>query len=45
MDVIKIGDVAPDFSLEDNKGGEVKLSDSKVRKSFSWHPWLDFGLH
>ncbi|MDD2374491.1 MAG: redoxin domain-containing protein [Eubacteriales bacterium] len=39
MDVIKIGDVAPDFSLEDNKGGEVKLSDFKGKKVLlSWHP-------
>lgn len=39
MDVIKIGAQAPDFSLEDNRGETVKLSDFRGKKVLlSWHP-------
>lgn len=39
MDVIKVGAQAPDFKLEDNKGGEVSLSEFRGKKVLlSWHP-------
>lgn len=39
MEVIKVGTQAPDFKLEDNKGGEVSLSDYRGKKVLlSWHP-------
>ncbi|MEG0774775.1 redoxin domain-containing protein [Clostridium sp.] len=39
MTLIKIGDVAPDFSLKDNHGQPVHLSDFKGKKVLlSWHP-------
>ncbi|NLB38675.1 MAG: redoxin domain-containing protein [Clostridiales bacterium] len=38
-DHIKKGAMAPDFTLEDNKGGQVKLSDLRGKKVLlSWHP-------
>ena len=37
---IKVGQKAPDFTLADNQGGQVKLSDLKGKKVLlSWHPW------
>lgn len=39
MDVIKAGAMAPDFSLSDNQGGTVNLSDYRGKKVLlSWHP-------
>jgi len=39
MDVIKVGAQALDFKLEDNKGGEISLSDFRGKKVLlSWHP-------
>ena len=39
MDLIKAGDVAPDFTLQDNLENDVKLSDFKGKKVLlSWHP-------
>ncbi len=39
MEPIKIGAQAPDFTLEDNKDGEVSLSDFHGKKVLlSWHP-------
>jgi peroxiredoxin len=39
MDLIKVGDIAPDFSLRDNNGNKVSLSDFKGKKVLlSWHP-------
>lgn len=39
MDVIKVGAMAPDFSLSDNQGGTVNLSDYRGKKVLlSWHP-------
>jgi len=39
MDLIKAGDVAPDFALQDNLENDVKLSDFKGKKVLlSWHP-------
>lgn len=36
---ISIGDVAPDFTLKDNRGDMVSLSDYKGKKVLlSWHP-------
>ena len=36
---IKVGQKAPDFTLADNQGGQVKLSDLKGNKVLlSWHP-------
>lgn len=38
-ELIRVGAAAPDFSLEDQKGAQVKLSDLKGRKVLlSWHP-------
>lgn len=39
MEVIKVGVQAPEFKLEDNKGGEASLSDYRGKKVLlSWHP-------
>ena len=39
MDLIKAGDVAPDFTLQDNLENDVKLSGFKGKKVLlSWHP-------
>jgi peroxiredoxin len=39
MEQIKIGDLAPDFSLKDNKEQIIRLSDFKGKKVLlSWHP-------
>lgn len=39
MDKLKIGDVAPDFSLKDQDGIEVKLSAFRGKRVLlSWHP-------
>ena len=39
MALIKIGATAPDFSLKDNKGEIVTLSQFKGQKVLlSWHP-------
>lgn len=39
MDLIKAGDVAPDFTLKDNLENDVKLSGFKGKKVLlSWHP-------
>lgn len=39
MEVIKAGAMAPDFSLGDNQGGTVNLSDYRGKKVLlSWHP-------
>jgi peroxiredoxin len=39
MSLIAIGDVAPVFSLEDNNGKIIRLSDFKGKKVLlSWHP-------
>ena len=39
MGLIKAGDVAPDFALQDNLENDVKLSDFKGKKVLlSWHP-------
>lgn len=39
MDLIKVGDIAPDFMLKDNWGNDVKLSGFKGKKVLlSWHP-------
>jgi peroxiredoxin len=36
---IQVGQKAPDFTLADNQGGQVKLSDMKGKKVLlSWHP-------
>ena len=37
--MIQVGTQAPDFTLPDDKGGEVRLSDFKGKKVLlSWHP-------
>ena len=37
--IITVGDIAPDFSLQDNTGKTVRLSDFKGKKVLlSWHP-------
>lgn len=37
--MIKVGMQAPDFTLEDNKGGKVSLKDLAGKKVLlSWHP-------
>ncbi|HPW41958.1 MAG TPA: redoxin domain-containing protein, partial [Bacillota bacterium] len=39
MESIKIGAVAPDFSLKDNKEQIIRLSDFRGKKVLlSWHP-------
>lgn len=39
MSLIKVGDIAPDFSLKDNKEQIVRLSDLRGKKVLlSWHP-------
>jgi peroxiredoxin len=39
MKLIAVGDVAPDFSLQDNNDKSVRLSDFKGKKVLlSWHP-------
>jgi peroxiredoxin len=39
MSLIKVGDIAPDFSLKDNKEQRVQLSDFRGKKVLlSWHP-------
>ncbi len=39
MERLKIGAVAPDFSLKDNKGQILRLSDFRGKKVLlSWHP-------
>jgi peroxiredoxin len=39
MELIKVGDIAPDFTLKDNWGNDVKLSGFKGKKVLlSWHP-------
>jgi peroxiredoxin len=39
MKLIAVGDIAPNFSLKDNKDQDVKLSDYKGKKLLlSWHP-------
>ncbi len=39
MELIKIGDMAPDFSLKDNNEQIIKLSDYRGKKVLlSWHP-------
>lgn len=39
MEIIKKGEVAPDFCLEDQDGNEIKLSDLKGKKVLlSYHP-------
>lgn len=39
MNAIQTGTKAPDFRLEDNQGGTVKLSDYRGKKVLlSWHP-------
>jgi peroxiredoxin len=39
MDLIKVGDAAPDFTLKDNGDKEVMLSSFKGKKVLlSWHP-------
>jgi len=39
MDLIKVGDMAPDFSLKDNREQTVRLSDFRGKKVLlSWHP-------
>lgn len=39
MNLIKVGDPAPDFSLKDNKEQIIKLSDYRGKKVLlSWHP-------
>lgn len=39
MKSIKVGDIAPDFSIPDNNDKTVKLSDFKGKKVLlSWHP-------
>lgn len=37
--MMKVGDTAPDFSLKDNRGNEVRLVDYKGKRVLlSWHP-------
>lgn len=37
--MMKVGDMAPDFSLKDNRGNEVRLADYKGKRVLlSWHP-------
>ena len=37
--MMKVGDTAPDFSLKDNRGNEVRLADYKGKRVLlSWHP-------
>jgi len=39
MDLIKVGDAAPDFTLKDNEDKDVTLSSFKGKKVLlSWHP-------
>jgi peroxiredoxin len=39
MKLIAVGDIAPNFSLKDNKDQDVRLSDYKDKKLLlSWHP-------
>ncbi|WP_371367550.1 Alkyl hydroperoxide reductase E [Sporomusa rhizae] len=39
MNLITVGDYAPDFVLKDNRGDEIRLSDYKGQKVLlSWHP-------
>jgi len=39
MDTLKIGDIAPDFTLKDHHNKEFTLSDHKGKKVLlSWHP-------
>lgn len=39
MSLIKVGDIAPDFSLKDNREQTVRLSDFRGKKVLlSWHP-------
>ncbi len=39
MHPIKVGATAPNFTLEDSKGGKTKLSDLRGKKVLlSWHP-------
>lgn len=39
MKLIAVGDIAPDFSLQDNNDKTVRLSDFKGKKVLlSWHP-------
>lgn len=39
MDIIKQGEMAPDFTLEDHNGNEIKLRDLKGKKVLlSFHP-------
>lgn len=39
MELIKVGDAAPDFSLKDNLDNDVKLSSFRGKKVLlSWHP-------
>lgn len=39
MELIKVGDTAPDFSLKDNKEQVIRLSELRGKKVLlSWHP-------
>lgn len=39
MNLIEVGQIAPDFSLQDDKGETIKLSDFRGKKVLlSWHP-------
>jgi peroxiredoxin len=39
MKRIDVGDIAPDFTLKDNRGQDVRLSDYRGKKVLlSWHP-------
>lgn len=45
MDIIKVGEMAPDFKLEDHEGNEVSLSDLKGKKVLlSFHPLAWTGI-
>ena len=45
MDTIKVGDIAPDFTLKDQNGKEVKLSELKGQKVLlSFHPLAFTGV-
>lgn len=39
MELVKIGDLAPDFTLKDQNGKEIKLSSLRGKRVLlSWHP-------
>jgi len=45
MDTIKVGDLAPDFTLKDHNGNEIKLSELRGRKVLlSFHPLAFTGV-